>query len=166
MRRVVLLLAVGLIAGSCASESEGVPAPGLGAAEPVTTEQFECPVTVPNAFTPPDPYPRAATFGVWHGTAELWTVLGPDGEYLVTKGLWWSRNFPGGAEEEQPDISIVAVRLDADAPQMTSAHPGTNAHTPQDRWFMINGVDPEASGCWELTATYKGASLTYVYEAP
>lgn len=28
----------------------------------------------------------------------------------------------------------------------------------------MNGIDPEEPGCWEVTATYRGASLSYVYE--
>ena len=44
--------------------------------------------------------------------------------------------------------------------------PGTNAYTPEDRWFMIAGIDPNTPGCWRVTATYKGATLSYVYELP
>jgi hypothetical protein len=29
---------------------------------------------------------------------------------------------------------------------------------------MIAGIDPDEPGCWEVEATYKGASLGYVYE--
>ncbi len=29
---------------------------------------------------------------------------------------------------------------------------------------MIGGIDPDIPGCWEVTATYKGASMSYVYE--
>ncbi len=29
---------------------------------------------------------------------------------------------------------------------------------------MINGIDPDEPECWEVTATYKGATLGYVYE--
>lgn len=27
---------------------------------------------------------------------------------------------------------------------------------------MIAGIDPEENGCWEITASYKGATLSYV----
>lgn len=29
---------------------------------------------------------------------------------------------------------------------------------------MIAGIDPNEAGCWEVEATYKGATLSYVYE--
>lgn len=29
---------------------------------------------------------------------------------------------------------------------------------------MVNGIDPQEPGCWEVTATYRGATLSYVYE--
>lgn len=45
--------------------------------------------------------------------------------------------------------------------------PGANASTDADGWFMIaDGADPRTPGCWEVTATYEGAILTYVYFVP
>ena len=41
---------------------------------------------------------------------------------------------------------------------------GTNAYTDQDGWFMIAGIDPRLAGCWKVTAEYKGATLSYVYQ--
>lgn len=43
---------------------------------------------------------------------------------------------------------------------------GTNAHTTADGWFMIAGIDPDIPGCWQVTATYRGAELSYVYYRP
>jgi hypothetical protein len=40
----------------------------------------------------------------------------------------------------------------------------TNAYTPKEGWFIIAGGDPPEPGCWQVEATYKGASLTYVYQ--
>ena len=31
-------------------------------------------------------------------------------------------------------------------------------------WFLIAGIDPMDPGCWQASAGYKGAELTYVYE--
>ena len=31
---------------------------------------------------------------------------------------------------------------------------------------MIAGVDPPETGCWEVTAKYRGSELRYVYLAP
>jgi hypothetical protein len=30
---------------------------------------------------------------------------------------------------------------------------------------MMNGIDPAEAGCWEITATYGDASLSYTYES-
>jgi hypothetical protein len=40
----------------------------------------------------------------------------------------------------------------------------TNAFTPEEGCFMIGGIDPEQPGCWVVEASYKGATLTCVYE--
>lgn len=80
--------------------------------------------------------------------------------------MWWSPSFPGGREESQPKIDVVWQRLDSDDPPISNKGRGTNAHTPEDGWFMIAGIDPDEAGCWQVTATYKGADLSYVYERP
>lgn len=146
---------------------------------PVAREgTFECPITIPPqpGYSPPEPY--SVTYpddgSIWYGTQGLWTVLPVDGDYQPRKSLWWSTNFPGGHEEERPDLHVTWTRLDTDEPiVINNQGQATNAHTAQDGWFMIAGIDPDAakaelhqSGCWEVTATYKGTALTYVYERP
>jgi hypothetical protein len=101
----------------------------------------------------------------WYGTAELWTVLERDGTHPPRKSVWWSADFAGGAEEPSPDIAVTFRRLDIDAPPITTGYPGTNIHT-EDGWFMVAGFDPQESGCWEATASYRGAVLSYVYLVP
>lgn len=103
--------------------------------------------------------------GVWYGTPELWTVLPEDGQYRPRKSVWWSVSFPGGRVEQQPDITVVAKRLDAPGSPMVSRGLGTNAFTETDGWFMIADFPVELpAGCWEITAKYKGASLSHVVE--
>jgi hypothetical protein len=50
-----------------------------------------------------------------------------------------------------------------DAPPIEGER-STNAFTPEDGSFMIVGFDPNSPGCWEVTASYKGTTLSYVYE--
>ena len=100
---------------------------------------------------------------VWYGTDELWTVLDIDGDHPPRKSGWWSESFLGGAVEERPEVVVTWTRLDMKDEVVTDAN-GTNAHTDQDGWFMIGGIDPDIPGCWEVTATYGGASVSYVYE--
>lgn len=123
-----------------------------------------CVVTVPPepGLTVPDTHPEEPVFGRWYGTPDLWTVLETDGSYGRRKSVWWSANFPGGAVEERPEVSVTWRRIDRKAPTLTSESEATNAYTAEEGWFIIAGIDPEERGCWEISATYKGAALSYV----
>ena len=144
---------------------------------------FECPVTIPSQpgfvatksetvtysknFPPPDPWPSEYPHKgiVWYGSEDLWTALAIDGDHGERKSVWWSVNFPGGVVEERPDVSVAWTRLDTDQPVVIdNGGKTTNAYTPEEGWFMIAGIDPDEPGCWEVEATYKGASLSYVYD--
>ncbi len=128
-----------------------------------------CPVTIPSqGFTPPADYKATPSDPnlVWFGKDELWTVLSTDGSYQPRKSVWWSVNFPGGQEEEVPPIAVTYRLLNADSDFTIESTEGTNAYTDADGWFMIATIDPQASGCWEVTAVYKDASLTYIYYNP
>jgi len=130
-------------------------------------ESGTCSVTIPSSgFIPPDPFQQTPSFEgtAWYGSRDLWTYLHLDGSYAPKKSFWWSDNFPGGAEEEQPQIMVTWSRLDSPTDDISSQSEGTNAYTVQDGWFMIAGHDPSEPGCWKVTATYKGATLSYTYE--
>ncbi|MFP4072701.1 MAG: hypothetical protein ACLFVZ_01560 [Actinomycetota bacterium] len=155
---------------------------GTAATPSDADSNFECPVTIPPqpGFLAPEPegltysedyqatgWPREYPHEdmVWYGSEELWTALAVDGDHGGRKSVWWSVNFPGGGVEEQPDVSVTWTRLDTDrAVVIDSDGPGTNAFTAQEGWFMMSGVDPDLPGCWRVTAEYKGATLSYVYE--
>ncbi len=140
------------------------------------TSGFACPVTIPTGdFNAPSPWPSQPAAGhigdggsgsAWFGTADLWTVLPLDGQYNgPRKSVWWSQHFEGGGIEPQPDIAVTWRRLDAPGTEpIVFPGPGTNANTGPDGWFMIAGIDPYQPGCWEVTATYRGHELAYVYE--
>ncbi len=136
------------------------PQPGL-----VTTESED--VTYSENFPAPDPWPAEYPHAgmVWYGTPELWTALAVDGDHGIRKSVWWSANFPGGIEEEQPEVFVTWTRLDTEEPVVIDNDgSATNAYIPEEGWFMIAGIDPNQAGCWEVEATYKGASLAYVYQ--
>lgn len=132
-------------------------------------ESFQCPVTIPPqpGFVPSDPDTAEPSIddAVWYGDADLWTLLSSEGSYQPRKSVWWSEKFPGGKAEPTPDIAVSWERLDADRPEIT-VDEGTNAFTGGDGWFMIAGIDPNEAGCWRVTARYKGATLSYMYERP
>lgn len=123
-----------------------------------------CVVTVPPepGLVVPNTHPEEPVFGRWYGTSDLWTVLETDGSYGPRKSVWWSANFPGGVDEERPEVLVTWRRLDREAPILSNDSAATNAYTAEYGWFMIAGIDPEDPGCWEITATYKGATLSYV----
>lgn len=144
---------------------------------------FECPVTIPpqpgfaasepekvtysEHFPAPDPWPSEYPHEgmVWYGSEELWTALAIDGDHSPRKSVWWSVNFPGGVEEGEPEVWVTWTRLDSDESAVNdNGGKATNAFTPEEGWFMIAGGDPQEPGCWKVEATYKGASLSYVYE--
>jgi hypothetical protein len=150
---------------------------------PKKTKGFECPVTIPpqpglvatepkdvtysKNFPAPDPWPSEypAEGMVWYGSDELWTALAIDGDHGGRKSAWWSVSFPGGMVEEQPEVYVTWTRLDTvDPVAIDNDGMATNAYIPSEGWFMIAGIDPDQAGCWEVEASYKGATLSYVYE--
>lgn len=132
-----------------------------------------CAVTRPDpVFVPPSPFlaaPPAAYASSWYGTAHLWTMLARDGEVwegwvaatppvLPQKTFWWSADWRPGAEPE-PAIAVVGRRLDGTG--SFTYGPGTNASADFGTAMLV-GIDIPSYGCWELTARYRDASLTYV----
>lgn len=159
---MVVMGAVGLMSGG----GPDLAAPGITTTTTLAAIPDDCPVTVPTGdFTPPEGYPSVPSVpgSVWFGTDELWTVLSSDGSYLPRKSVWWSVNFPGGGVEEQPAIRTFYMLLDVDRAITITSEQGTNANTAADGWFMIATIDPNYTGCWEVSAVYKGAALSYVY---
>jgi hypothetical protein len=161
--RLIALLALLLAVGACDST----------ATTTTTTPPSDpaCPVTLPTPgdFVPPAPYP--ATYPsqdfVWYGEAGLWTVLDPDGGYQPRKSVWWSEQFPGGDVEERPALHVTHRRIaEPDVPIIDNEGNATNAYTVDDGWFMIATIDPDEPGCWQVEASYKGATLSYVYLVP
>jgi hypothetical protein len=138
--------------------------PGAGAHD---VNRGVCVATTPGPFslTPPPPWKPQPSYpaSAWWGTADLWTQLDVSGIYVPRKSVWWSENFTDAGSESQPDIGVSYERLDATGRPLVGGSPGTNASTPQDGLFMIAGIDPPEPGCYKVTAEYKGASLSYVY---
>jgi hypothetical protein len=137
---------------------------------PPPTTTLQCPITLPGAgFRAPEPYPTDYPHEglAWYGTDALWTALAVEGDHGPRKTVLWSAAFPGGAVEERPEVWVTWRRLDVDPPvELDNGGEATNAATAEEGWFMIAGIDPDEPGCWEVEATYKGATLSYVYEVP
>lgn len=140
-----------------------------------------CPVTLPSepVLVPPGPYPKTPPghpHAFWHGTSGLWTMLGSNGIYsglaspspgipegIATrnKSFWWSPGFhPIGTPD--PQLKVEARRLDGEAPVYKQPWI-TNAHVPEwGGWTMLYMLDLPTLGCWEVTTSYGGDSVSYV----
>lgn len=133
-----------------------------------------CEVTpVPTSpFTPPSPYPSTAPYkNFWHGHEGLWTMLQPHGTWaglprnesgFRQKVFWWHPGFDGRVEG-RPDLVVMGRRLDG--PESFTHRPATNAHHVDfggNGWTILTGIDVPTAGCWELTGTYRGQSVSFV----
>ena len=140
--------------------------PNLAAAENA------CPVTTPPnpQFVPPAPFaPNAAKGAFWYGTNALWVQLPLEGVWrglpsrdnggYFNKLFLWQQGYDG-RREPQPDIIVVLKRLDAKVP-LVSKRGGTNAFF-ESSWAMLTGVLFPTEGCWEITSSHAGHTLTFV----
>lgn len=124
---------------------------------------------VPPAENSAPARPPAYYDAEWYGTAHLWTMLSHGGEVwfdlprgadgLGQKTFWWSADFDV-IHESQPAINVTGRQLDGFG-RFASPAPGTNAGADFGSAMLI-GVGIPTIGCWEITATYKHASLSYV----
>lgn len=175
----IAIIVMGLVTAKAiltpSSSNIGPASAGTPSSSPTSREVDGCPVTVPPdpAFVPPEPYPtRPADLydREWYGTAELWTWLGSEGEVwqdlpdddgdgmLSEKTLWWSDAF--SPTNGLTPITVAGRRLDR-AGSFNVAAPGGGGFREDIGSFMLVGIEIPA-GCWELTATYQDAQLSYV----
>lgn len=145
-----------------------------GASTPAATGDTGCAVTRPDpAFVAPSPYPAEAPplyESEWFGSEALWTMIdrdgqiwrglpqGPDG--FVQKTFWWSLDWRGMRDEPEPALTVVGTRLDG--PGTFTAGPATNAARDDFGEAMLVGVEIPTAGCWQITAAYGDAILSYV----
>jgi hypothetical protein len=179
--RVTLgLVALGVVAilvatGAVRSPPRNGPASSGQVSAPSATprEVRGCPLTTPPnpAFVPPESYPPRPPDlyqKEWYGTEELWTMLGEEGEVwqdlpdedndgrLSEKTIWWS----DGSSEGLSPITVTGRRLDRPG-SFDARGPGGGGFREDIGSFMLVGMEIPA-GCWELTATYRSAELSYV----
>jgi hypothetical protein len=148
------------------------PSPSESAV-PSSASNAPCDVTRPDPpFVPPEPFlrtPPERYASDWFGSEHLWAMLAHDGEVwkgwvassppvLPQKTFWWSADWKPD-EEPQPTIVVTGRRLGG--PESFTFGPGTNASADFGTAMLV-GIDIPAYGCWELTAQYRLATLTYV----
>lgn len=182
------VLAGGLLVGLLARQSGEpgvVPTPDptgdAATAGDLTTVAEEgraaCPVTGPDvdAFAPPSQDPDGPpdfVDTVWYGAPELWTFVNPDGQEwdglpvapdgtLTQKTFWWSERFAIG-DPSLPDIAVTMQRVGSNTIVGDAQDRPTTGSNPKIGSFMLVGLNIPEPGCWEVTASYKGATLSYV----
>jgi len=165
---VVVVLAVAVSSGLFPQTDVGGPG-ASGASSPHDgSDLAHCPVTKPTTpFQPPTDGVIPAS-KAWYGNRILWTWLDRDGEVwtglprsetgLTQKTFWWSQLFDV-RREPQPEIYVVGSRIGPDG--SFGFGPGTNAGGDFGSAMLV-GIDVPAEGCWNITAHYRGASLSYV----
>ena len=90
---------------------------------------------------------------VWDGASASFPVL--------IKTFWWSSDWPGMREEQEPALTVVATRLDG--PGTITTDDATNAAADSlGGEAMLVGIEFPTPGCWQLAAEYRGAVLSYV----
>ena len=160
--------------GPAASPSAVAAAPGATPSpSPSTPSAAACEATRPDKpFVAPKPFPATPPgyYGAtWYGTAHLWTMIKDGGEIwgpwlfasppgLPQKTFWWSVDWKPG-DEPEPTIIVTGRRLDG--PETFTFGPGTNASADFGTAMLV-GSDIPSYGCWELTARYRLATLSYV----
>jgi hypothetical protein len=165
---VVVVLAAAFAPGWFPRLGAAGPGPSGLALSPRGGDLAHCPVTKPaKPFQPPTAGEIPAT-KAWYGNDVLWTWLDRDGEVwdglprsdfgLTQKTFWWSRLFKV-RQEPQPEIYVTGSRIGA--PGRFGFGPGTNAGGDFGSAMLV-GIDVPDEGCWNITAHYRGAKLTYV----
>ena len=164
-RLLMLVLAAALAGSGCSTTAAG---PTVATATPISGP---CPVTTPPpvALTPPPttgtgPNPtlifRAGPDSFLYGNDALLVLLPNDAVLRPSdrqRGLssgvklpWW-RVAPG-------DLTIATKRLDGTTTARTTDVPGGYG----DTGFQPSGIYFDAPGCWQVTGTAGGKTLTFV----
>ena len=136
---------------------------------------MSCPVTKPSArpFISPAPFPEnvapAAEF--WLGTQKLWTVLPASGMWdklphytpadpTFRNKLFWWRHGSDSHADPKPRLTITGRRIDTPAPPL-HVDPVRAGWARPDSAKVV-GVNFPTLGCWEITAQYESAKVTYI----
>jgi hypothetical protein len=120
-------------------------------------------------FVPPSPYQQDAPSGqFWYGSDSLWTLLDIPGIWHLhrdggygTKLVYWRRGFDW-RKEIDPELTVVATRLDRQTPPVRSDPAHAVFVTGPMPAAMMTGIDIPSAGCWELTAQHRGHKLSFI----
>jgi hypothetical protein len=159
---IALICTLTLVALSEASAADGENTP-IPANCPVTR------ATPETRFTPPHPTrafdANSATF--WYGSDALYTQLYSDGRWHGIKSptgtrnkSFWYRKDAQWLLEDPYELKVTYRQLDVAEPMFTA--PGvTNAIVGKEVTMLLM-LELPTRGCWEVTASYKNAHVSFV----
>jgi len=141
---------------------------------PAQTIPQDCPVTRVDSqrFSPSAEYLRPEAWGDtgnWYGTSKLWTRPPLNGHWRTTqqflpkavfrdKLFWWREGYDPH-HELKPSLIVTAKQLDGTGQvKLDNATNAVRAGVPA----MLVLIDVPTEGCWQVTANYADASLSYV----
>jgi hypothetical protein len=125
----------------------------------MAADRESCPVTRPSdrPFVPPAPYSaRVGNDEFLYGTSALWTIVYPGWHVHSGGKLPFFRQGYDWVKERDPRLTVVARRLDGEAPLVWNgwANNGSIEGRGIAGMFMVTGIDIPAAGCWEIAAHY------------
>ena len=131
-----------------------------------TVHASECEVSLPDRTDVPGWQVKGF---VWVGDHKLaamvpdsgaWTGMGPEHHYF-DKWWWWREGYRA-QDENEPELTITAKRLDGKAPEVVISD-ATNAFG-KDWHRMLVGMEFPTAGCWEVIGQYHGHELRFVFK--
>jgi len=110
----------------------------------------------------------------WYGTSKLWTRLRVEGKWPTTqkwlpkavfrdKLFWWREGYNARYSpyrERKPNLIVTAKKLDGTG-QMLTLDNATNAIRAGISAMLVL-IDVPTEGCWQVTAKYEDANLSYI----
>ena len=128
----------------------------------------ECPISLPEPFSMPESGHETPKHFSWVGSTKLaarvpgnghWTAMGA--EYNYRDKWWWWREGYKARNENNPELTISARKLNSSAPPVEVKH-ATNAFGNDWDRILIMMEFPSA-GCWEVIGTYHDQQLRFVF---
>jgi hypothetical protein len=142
-----------------------------------------CPVTKPESFVPPYPYPADISDSFWFGTYRLWISLPSDGiwktahvwstdpasgnkveHWVYAKVSWWRQGYDWRVDGK-PKLKVTGRRLDTLAPPLV-ADEANIVGIRYPKIYMMDSLYFPTPGCWEVTGHYEDDELTFIVWVP
>jgi hypothetical protein len=163
--RVLVLVAAAATAASCTGGQQRSAATHPGRSASHVTAVAGCPVThpLPHALPPALPPLPVSYIHGWYGNDALWIGVPAGG--LLPAGRPYGTPWPNEWGTKFPWWRIVPGQLTIKARRLDGPSAGFHAEIPSG--YGMTGFNPSgliwpSPGCWQVTGTVAGKSLTFV----